>query len=71
MRSLQVLISGGDHPHLGSYVSASSDALKFAFLKDPQESDLSFGRRFPNLIEKDCCLFRRVQSVLNGAVLPL
>src|SRR5580700_5092896 len=51
--SLQVAIGCGDHPHIGPNGSASSDALKFAFLKNPQKSDLSFCRELSNFVEED------------------
>ena len=51
--SLQVAIGGGDHPHIGPNGSGSSDALKFVFLKNPQKSNLSFGRKLSNFVEED------------------
>ena len=60
--SLQVSIGGGDHPHIGPNGSASSDALKFAFLQNPQKSDLSFGRKLPNLVEEDRAFFGQFKA---------
>ena len=68
-RGLQVAIGGGDHPHIGPNGSGSSDALKFAFLKNPQKSDLSFRREVLQLRRGRSCLSRPVQSVLNDAAL--
>ena len=61
-RGLQIAIGGGDHPHIGPNDSASSDALKFAFLQNPQKSDLSFGRKLSNLVEEDRAFLRQFKA---------
>src|SRR5580658_1251894 len=51
--SLQVAIGGGNNPHIGLRGAGSSDALKFAFLKNPQKRDLGFRRELANFVEED------------------
>ncbi len=51
--SLQVAIGCGNHPHIGLYGAGSSDALKFALLKNPRKSDLGFRRELANFVEED------------------
>src|SRR4051794_17221736 len=66
--SFQVAIGSGDHSHIGLNRSASPHTLKFAFLKHPQESNLSFCREFANLIEKDSAFlgqFKAPQATLS------
>src|SRR6267143_1815722 len=41
--SLQVSVSGGNHPNIRSDGSSSTDTFKFVFLKHTQESDLGLG----------------------------
>src|SRR3984885_2486201 len=61
-RGLQVAIGGGGHPHVGPNGSASSDALKFAFLKEPQKSNLSFCREFSYVVQEERAFLRQFEA---------
>src|SRR5271165_3582582 len=66
--SLQVAIGSGNNPHIGLHGTGSSDALKFAFLKNPQKSDLSVWREFANFVEEDrafLCQFKASYTTLS------
>ena len=60
--SLQVAVSGGNHPNIGSDGSGSTDTLKFVFLQNTQESDLGFGRKFSDFIKEDRASFGQFKA---------
>jgi hypothetical protein len=60
--SLQIAIGSGHDPNVGWDGSGSSDALEFAFLKNPQKSDLSFGRKLANFIEEESAFLCQLKA---------
>jgi hypothetical protein len=51
--SLQVTVSGSDHPRIGLDGASSTDTFEFVFLQNTQVSDLSLGRKASDFIEED------------------
>src|SRR6266481_2823990 len=49
--SLQIAVSGGNHPNISSDGSSRTDPLKLAFLQNTQEGDLGLGRKLSDLIQ--------------------
>jgi hypothetical protein len=48
----QILIRGGDHPHIDRNYAAASQPLDLLFLEDAQEFGLEFEREISDFIEK-------------------
>src|SRR5258708_30338546 len=46
-------ISSDDNPHVNRDRSSAADTFDFSLLQDPQKSNLSFRRKFPDFIEKN------------------
>ena len=51
--SLEVTVSGSDHPRIGLDGASSTDTFEFVFLQNTQASDLSLGRKPSDFIEED------------------
>src|SRR5581483_8247736 len=51
--ALQVLVSGGDHSHVGADRLVAADALELFLLQHAQQSDLHFRTQLADLIEED------------------
>jgi hypothetical protein len=60
--SFQVAIRGGYHPNISSDGSSRTDALKLAFLQNPQQSDLGLGRKLSDLVEEDRAAFGELKA---------
>ena len=64
---LQVLIGGGDHPHVRPNRLPAPDPLELALLQHPQERNLGLGRQIPDLVEEERPPFR----LFEAAQMPL
>lgn len=53
--SLEVAVGSGEYADICLDGSASANTLKFAFLKNARQSDLSFGRKISDFIEEKAC----------------
>src|ERR1700704_6434311 len=50
---VQVLVSGGDHPHVGLDLLMSTDAIKAAIGEHSQQARLQVGRHVADFVEKE------------------
>ena len=67
--SLQVAVSGGNHPNISSDGSSSTDTLKFVLLQNTQQSNLGFGRKLSDFVQEDrasFCQLKAAQAPLQG-----
>src|SRR5713101_2892212 len=60
--SLQIAVSGCNHPDVSLDGSNCTDALKLVLLKNTQESDLGFGRKLSDLVEEDRASFGQLKA---------
>jgi hypothetical protein len=65
--SLQITVSGRNYANIRLDRANSTDTLKFVFLQDAQQRNLSFGRKFPYLVEEN----RASTSQFKAAQTPL
>ena len=61
-RSLQIAVSSSNHTNISSNGPGSTDTLKFVFLQNSQESDLSFGSKLSDLVEEDRASFGQLKT---------
>jgi hypothetical protein len=60
--SLQVAVSGGNHPNISSDGYSRTNALKLVLLQNTQEGDLGLGRKLSDLIEEDRASFGQLKA---------